>query len=561
MVVTPGAPVTFIRGRRARPADGAPRLPKPEWLKVRAPGSAGYLRLKEIMRSLDLHTVCEEANCPNIGECWHHGTATFMILGGICTRSCGYCNVVHGTPLAADQHEPARVAGAIAAMELQYAVITSVDRDDLPDFGASLFAATIRDVRAKRPGCRLEVLIPDFQGNEESLRTVLDARPDVLNHNIETVPRLYRVARPGGRYERALELLDRAGRYAPDIPRKSGLMVGLGETWDEIVQVLRELRRSSCGILTIGQYPPTLPRQPADGSVLHAGGVRRAEADRARPRLRPRRVRAARAQLLSRARTGGFVRSEYRIQNSEFRRRVPSLIEVRDAIVTCNACTRLRTYCQRVASEKKAAHRDDVYWGRPVPGFGDPDARVLVLGLAPAAHGANRTGRVFTGDAPGGSGDFLMRAMHRHGFANQPTSRHRQDGLALIDAFIAAVGSLRAAWQQADPRRNRPLPPASGRGDLGAAAPADRRGAGPDRVRVLLAAARRPRHRPAPASGVRARRRPSNEGGATRHLLLPPEPTEHEHGQAHAVHDGARLRARAPGASSFLVARRMQGLA
>jgi lipoic acid synthetase len=265
MVVNSGVPVTFIRGRRARPADTAPRVPKPDWLKVRAPGSSGYLRLKEIMRSLDLHTVCEEANCPNIGECWHHGTATFMILGGICTRSCGYCNVVHGTPLAADQHEPARVAGAVAAMELQYAVITSVDRDDLPDFGASLFAATIREVRARRPDCRLEVLIPDFQGNEGSLRTVLDARPDVLNHNIETVPRLYRIARPGGRYERALELLDRAGRYAPDIPRKSGLMVGLGETWDEIVQVLRDLRRSSCGILTIGQYlRPSLANLPMD---------------------------------------------------------------------------------------------------------------------------------------------------------------------------------------------------------------------------------------------------------------------------------------------------------
>ncbi|MGH9330903.1 MAG: lipoyl synthase, partial [Vicinamibacterales bacterium] len=177
--------------------------------------------------------------------------------------SCGYCNVVHGTPLAADRHEPAKVAHAIAAMGLQYAVITSVDRDDLLDFGASIFAATIREVRARVPVCRVEVLIPDFQGNEVSLRTVLDARPDVLNHNIETVPRLYRAARPGGRYERALELLDRARRYAPDIPTKSGLMVGLGETWDEVVQVLRDLRRSGCGILTVGQYlrpsPANLP--------------------------------------------------------------------------------------------------------------------------------------------------------------------------------------------------------------------------------------------------------------------------------------------------------------
>jgi lipoic acid synthetase len=263
MVVTPAIPVTFIRGRRARSVEANVRVPKPEWLKVRAPGSPGYLRLKGIMRELGLHTVCEEANCPNIGECWHHGTATFMILGGICTRSCGYCNVVHGTPLAADEHEPAKVATAIAAMDLQYAVITSVDRDDLPDFGASIFARTISAVRTRVPSCRIEVLIPDFQGREPSLRTVLGARPDVLNHNIETVPRLYRVARPGGRYERALELLDRARGYAPDIATKSGLMVGLGETWDEIVQVLQDLRQSGCGILTIGQYlrpsPANLP--------------------------------------------------------------------------------------------------------------------------------------------------------------------------------------------------------------------------------------------------------------------------------------------------------------
>ena len=229
-------PVTFIRGRRARDVERTPRLPKPEWLKVRAPGSAGYLRLKRIMRELDLRTVCEEANCPNIGECWHHGTATFMILGGICTRSCGYCNVVHGRPGEVDRSEPAQVAHAIESMDLQYAVITSVDRDDLPDFGASIFADTIRETRARVPGCRIEVLIPDFQGSEASLRAVLDAGPDVLNHNIETVPRLYRIARPGGRYERALELLDRARRYAPAIPTKSGMMVGLGETWDEVVQ-------------------------------------------------------------------------------------------------------------------------------------------------------------------------------------------------------------------------------------------------------------------------------------------------------------------------------------
>jgi lipoic acid synthetase len=265
MVVNGAIPVTFIRGRRARDVQGTARVPKPEWLKVRAPGSAGYLQLKRIMRELGLHTVCEEANCPNIGECWHHGTATFMILGGICTRSCGYCNVVHGKPGEVDRSEPANVAHAIEALDLQYAVITSVDRDDLPDFGASIFAETIRETRARVPACRIEVLIPDFQGSETSLHAVLDAGPDVLNHNIETVPRLYRTARPGGRYDRALELLDRARRHAPAIPTKSGMMVGLGETWDEVVQVLRDLRHAGCEILTIGQYlRPSAANLPMD---------------------------------------------------------------------------------------------------------------------------------------------------------------------------------------------------------------------------------------------------------------------------------------------------------
>jgi len=206
------------------------------------------------MRTLNLHTVCEEANCPNIGECWHHGTATFMILGDACTRSCGYCNVVHGTPAPADTREPVNVASAIQTLALEYVVITSVDRDDLPDFGAAAFAQTIRAIKARRPDCRVEVLIPDFQGHEAPLHTVLDARPDVLNHNTETVPRLYRAARPGGKYPRALELLERARAFAPDIPTKTGIMVGLGETVDEIVDVLRDLRRVDCQILTIGQY-------------------------------------------------------------------------------------------------------------------------------------------------------------------------------------------------------------------------------------------------------------------------------------------------------------------
>ena len=231
-----------------------PREPKPEWLKVRAPGSPSYLRLKGLMRDLGLHTVCEEARCPNIGECWNHGTATFMILGDVCTRACSYCAVAHGKPAAVDAGEPDRVAAAIATLGLDYVVITSVDRDDLADGGASIFASTIRETRARLPKCRIEVLIPDFQGDEAALRTVLDAAPDVLNHNTETVPRLYRMARSGGRYARTLELLDRSRRYAPGIPTKSGLMVGLGEEHDELVATFRDLRQAGCGILTIGQY-------------------------------------------------------------------------------------------------------------------------------------------------------------------------------------------------------------------------------------------------------------------------------------------------------------------
>ncbi|HEX5473390.1 MAG TPA: lipoyl synthase [Vicinamibacterales bacterium] len=256
------APLTFIRGRKTR-AHELPRQPKPDWLKVRAPGSENYRRLKGLMRDLGLHTVCEEANCPNIGECWHHGTATFMILGDTCTRSCGYCNVVHGTPGAPDPGEPAKVASAVQTLGLDYVVVTSVDRDDLADFGAGHFARTIRETRARQPRCRIEVLIPDFQGREDALHTVLDAGPDVLNHNIETVPRLYRAARPGGRYDRALQVLARARAYAPAVATKSGLMVGLGEAWDEVVSTLRDLHGAGCQIVTIGQYlrpsPANLP--------------------------------------------------------------------------------------------------------------------------------------------------------------------------------------------------------------------------------------------------------------------------------------------------------------
>ncbi|MGE3273693.1 MAG: lipoyl synthase [Vicinamibacterales bacterium] len=231
-----------------------PRAPKPEWLKVRAPGTENYLRLKGIMKDLKLNTVCEDAHCPNIGECWHHGTATFMILGDICTRACAYCAVAHGRPEPLDLDEPRRVAEAADKMGLSYVVITSVDRDDLPDGGAGLFAECIREIKARRPDCRVEVLIPDFKGDEAPLRTVLDARPDVLNHNTETVPRLYRMARSGGKYPRTLELLDRSRRYAPDIPTKTGLMVGLGEEQDELVQVFKDLRGVGVQILTLGQY-------------------------------------------------------------------------------------------------------------------------------------------------------------------------------------------------------------------------------------------------------------------------------------------------------------------
>jgi lipoic acid synthetase len=230
------------------------RTPKPAWLKVRAPGSPSYLRLKGLMRELNLHTVCEDARCPNIGECWNHGTATFMILGDVCTRACAYCAVAHGRPGAVDAGEPARVAQAIETLGLSYVVVTSVDRDDLADGGASIFASTVRETRARLADCRIEVLIPDFQGSEPALRTVLDARPDVLNHNTETVPRLYKMARSSGRYARTLELLDRARRYAPDIPTKTGVMVGLGEERDELIATFRDLREVGCGILTIGQY-------------------------------------------------------------------------------------------------------------------------------------------------------------------------------------------------------------------------------------------------------------------------------------------------------------------
>ncbi|MCS6806798.1 MAG: lipoyl synthase [Acidobacteriota bacterium] len=239
------------------------RVPKPEWLKVKVPGGPNFSMLKQLARGLKLNTVCESARCPNIGECWEAGTATFMILGNTCTRRCGFCAVPSGKPLEYDTQEPERVAEAVQALRLNYVVITSVARDDLPDGGAWAFAQTIRAIRARQPQCRVEVLIPDFRGSIQSLKTVMDAEPFVLNHNIETVERLQKPVRKTGRYEWSLNVLANAKRLNPAIPTKSGLMLGLGETWDEILQTMRDLRAVDCNFLTIGQYlRPTLEHLP-----------------------------------------------------------------------------------------------------------------------------------------------------------------------------------------------------------------------------------------------------------------------------------------------------------
>jgi lipoic acid synthetase len=230
---------------------------KPDWLKVRLPTGEPYWRVKNLMEEHDLHTVCESAACPNRGECWSRGTATFMILGNICTRSCGFCNVITGKPTELDLDEPGRVANAVQRLSLKYAVITSVNRDELKDGGAAVWAETVRQVRAASPGTKIEVLIPDFCGNWEALATVTAARPDVLNHNIETVPRLYLPVRPQGKYERSLELLSRA--KAEGLTTKSGLMLGLGEEDKEVIEVLRDLRKSNVDLITLGQYMQPTP--------------------------------------------------------------------------------------------------------------------------------------------------------------------------------------------------------------------------------------------------------------------------------------------------------------
>lgn len=233
---------------------GPLRMPKPSWLRARAPVGDNFHNLKKLARGLGLHTVCESAQCPNIGECWSHHTATFMLLGDICTRRCGFCAVPKGKPQPIDWDEPRRVAEAVTTLGLKHAVVTSVNRDDDNLGGARIFAETIREIHERMPDCRVEVLIPDFQGMDEALKVVLDAQPDVLNHNTESVPRLYRVVRSGARYERTLKLLENVKKFSPGMVTKSGVMVGLGETTEELIEVFRDLGGRDVDILTVGQY-------------------------------------------------------------------------------------------------------------------------------------------------------------------------------------------------------------------------------------------------------------------------------------------------------------------
>jgi lipoic acid synthetase len=250
-------------------ANNQSRSSRPDWLKVRLPSGDDYFRLKGVMRGLDLHTVCEEARCPNVAECWGQGTATFMILGDVCTRACGFCAVKTGLPVVVDEKEPERVAEAVSAMGLQHAVVTSVNRDELPDGGAAIFARTIEAIRRRSPDTSVEVLIPDFKGSRTSLETVLAARPEILNHNIESVPRLYKRVRPGASYDQSVELLRRVKEIAPDVVSKTGIMVGIGETRREVEDVMADLiERAGVEILTIGQYlQPTRDHLPVDRYV------------------------------------------------------------------------------------------------------------------------------------------------------------------------------------------------------------------------------------------------------------------------------------------------------
>jgi lipoyl synthase len=258
------SPFNIISNPPAMPVPAPGAHPRPDWLRVKFFGGERYQDLKRIMRTLDLHTVCESARCPNMGECWEHGTATFMILGDICTRACGFCAVPSGKPVGSpDEDEPFRVAEAVAKMGLRYAVVTSVNRDDQPDGGAHIFARTIEEIRRRVPGCKVEVLIPDFRGDWDALDVVLAVRPDILNHNTETVPRLYRQVRKSAVYERSLELLRRSKEAHPEVPTKTGLMLGLGEEKDEVLATMQDLAAQGTDILTLGQYlQPTREHLP-----------------------------------------------------------------------------------------------------------------------------------------------------------------------------------------------------------------------------------------------------------------------------------------------------------
>jgi lipoic acid synthetase len=260
------APFNILPNDPAPPPSG---LTRPPWLKVRFSGGTNFRMLDNIMRTLSLHTVCESARCPNMGECWEHRTATFMILGDICTRACGFCAVPSGKPAGPpEEDEPGRVAEAVARMGLRYAVVTSVNRDDQKDGGAAIFARTIAEIRERVPDCKVEVLIPDFRGDWNALGMVMAARPDVLNHNMETVPRLYRRVRKGAVYERSLELLRRALEMAPDVPTKTGMMLGLGEARDEVLAAMEEIAAQGTHILTLGQYmQPTREHLPIERYV------------------------------------------------------------------------------------------------------------------------------------------------------------------------------------------------------------------------------------------------------------------------------------------------------
>lgn len=260
----------ILKSSPAPPPSPASQHPRPAWLRVKYFGGPNYQELKRIMRSLDLHTVCESARCPNMGECWEHRTVTFMILGNICTRACGFCAVPSGAPVGPpDEAEPLRVAEAVEKMGLRYAVVTSVNRDDQPDGGAAIFARTIEEIRNRVPGCRVEVLIPDFRGDWNALDVVLAARPDVLNHNMETVPRLYRRVRKGAVYERSLELLNRVARRDREMPVKTGMMLGLGEKREEVISAMGEIAAQGTHILTLGQYLQPTPEHLPVERFLH----------------------------------------------------------------------------------------------------------------------------------------------------------------------------------------------------------------------------------------------------------------------------------------------------